>query len=133
MQRRAYMQTSRMLPPNPGPAGYTAVLVIAGNRAIRARLVSDLKCTGYIAYGVVGPAEALRLVGGVGHLDVVLCDTTASSADRVTRLAAQILAIRPTLKVIGLFRWGGAVHGRRSPAARRLWLEGLIEAVLGRG
>jgi CheY-like chemotaxis protein len=130
MQRRMHTQISRNPSPNAGPTVHTAVLVVAGNRAVRARLVSDLKRTGYIVYGANKPAEALRLIEELGHVDVLLCDTTASSADGVTHLATQALAIQPTLKVIGIFRRGRATPGDRHPAGHHLWLEALIEAVL---
>ena len=133
MQRRAHTKIARHPSPNPGPGGHTAVLVVAGSRAVRARLVSDLKDTGYTVHGAGGPAEALRLVREMEQLDVLLCDVTASSVDGISGLAAQALAIQPSLKVIGIFRRGWTTSGRRNSAARRLWLEGLIEAVLGDG
>lgn len=130
MQRRTHTHISRNPSPKAGPAGHTAVLVAAGNRAVRARLVSDLKRTGYSAYGASGPTEALRRIEELGQIDVLLCDTTAASADSVTRLATQALAIQPTLKVIGMFRRGRTMPGDRNPSGHHLWLEALIEAVL---
>ena len=111
-------------------AAPTAVLVVSESQAVRARLLSDLTQAGYIAYGAAGLDEALRLVAELDHLDLLMHSATRSKPDRMVRLVTRAKALRPTLKIVTILCLGRTLSGTRHEITRRLWLQGLVEAVM---
>jgi CheY-like chemotaxis protein len=108
---------SDALPAMPIPEGSSqeTVLVVEDEDAVRAYSVDALRDLGYRVMEAPDGQAALRLLEGAGTVDLLFTDVVLPRGMTGAQLAAQVLALRPEIKVLfttGYARNAIFHHGR---------------------
>jgi CheY-like chemotaxis protein len=99
-------------------SGHETVLLVEDDKLVRTAVTAQLANLGYATLTAANAAEALALVDQGAEFDLLLTDIVMPGGTNGRQLAEQIIARRPTIKV--LFASGYAEnavtqHGRLEP------------------
>jgi two-component system, cell cycle sensor histidine kinase and response regulator CckA len=113
---RMFLPAERAAPPTMSPvadAAGTHVLVVDDEDALRSVVTRILRRLGYTVYAVTGADEALAFAAAHdGAIDLLLTDIAMPHMDGI-ELAARLREVRPTLALVLMTGFAGAVSEER--------------------
>jgi len=124
-----------------GPGGSESVLVVEDDPLVRGHVVGELTRLGYRVFAAGDGAEALEVLRGPEHVDLLFTDVVMPGGLSGPRLAEEAARLRPGIRVLytsGYTENAVVHHGRLDPGVallskpyRRQELAEKLRAVLG--